>query len=443
MAGYIRGKVECNFTNKDLNYNCQNAFKVLYDFFTSHPQYTLIALQYGATNGPATAGAGAGTGFADPFNQGGNSFGNNAFFVVRQNATLTRPYDVYHFFQWCGGSNLTRGSTFPTAPGTPAAIQSYPFGAPNSNNNASVGYQCVIGISGSGGTTGSVGNGFGNPWRGGMNALTGTLGIDIKAQVGPVWGPPAGGGTGMMIFPRSCDGPNGSFISKAENCICLLQGTTNDNRDWRMNVVADDDSFAVTLDNTDVGTNIIAFYSGPYVPRAGMASGSQANITPWVVMGDAVDALPWQLGNEQVWGDAAGSANRQGGIVGNTTGSVRSLCIDYPGVFLNDINMQPNNTLSSSVGAGGGAYYDEMQIPVGIFETTPSQICGYLGEIDFVRWVWNVSPGVRWDFNRTWFGQPGPAGLKLSVPWDGQNKTVPRSGTTRAGTTFIRPPVSI
>jgi len=213
----------------------------------------------------------------------------------------------------------------------------------------------------------------------------------------------------MMIFPRSCDGPNGSFISKAENCICMLQGTSNDNRDWRMSVVADDDSFAVTLDNTDVGTNIIAFYSGLYVPRGGMASGSQANITPWVVMADAVDTLPWQLGNEQVWGDAAGSANRQGGIIGNTTGSVRSLCIDYPGVF----------------------------------ETTPAQACGYLGEIDFVRWAWNVSPGVRWDFNRTWFGQPGPAGIKLSIPWDGQNRTVPRSGTTRSGVTFIRPPVSI
>jgi len=77
---------------------------------------------------------------------------------------------------------------------------------------------------------------------------------------------------------------------------------------------------------------------------------------------------------------------------------------------------------------------------VGIYETTPSQLCGYLGEVDFIRWMYNVSsPGVRWDFNRAIVGASGPTGVKLSLPWDGQNRTVPRSGTSRNGITFVRP----
>ena len=66
----------------------QTVFKNIYDFFSSHPNYTIIALQYGLTSSqlpsPATAtGAGTGTGYYDA----ASYFGYNAFFVTRANAT--------------------------------------------------------------------------------------------------------------------------------------------------------------------------------------------------------------------------------------------------------------------------------------------------------------------------------------------------------------------
>src|SRR5579863_5456949 len=204
MSGFIRGKIECYIANKDFNFNLQNGFKNLYDFFTSHPNYTLIALNYGATNGPASSAAGTGTGYADPNNSNGPNFptfGNNAWFVVRANATTIRPYDVFHYFQLGTEVNATRGLAYNQAPANPSLINGQTVVA-GSNNNGGLGYACAIGISGSGGpiggntitgpnitgfggsTSGSLGAGFGNPWRGSMNALTGTLGIDQKANGG-------------------------------------------------------------------------------------------------------------------------------------------------------------------------------------------------------------------------------------------------------------------
>jgi hypothetical protein len=491
MSGYVRGKIECYICNKNENYNVQNVFKNLYDFFTSHPNYTLIALNYGSTNGPASSGAGTGTGYVDAQTaSGGATFGNNAWFVVRANPTVARSFDVYHFFQWTGSLNSTNGQAWGTTNGQGNA--GYPGylngvssnGGPINQNYAYIGYQCAIGISGSGGpisgnqitgpgltgfggsSSGSLAAGFGNPWRGGMNALTGTLGIDVKCGNAPtnglngVWGaPPASGsygaGTGVMIFPRSNDGNTGAFQwgstggHFAENCACIVAGNANLTSDMRMHIVADDDSWVFWFDGQDTyaGSPCSFSYSGLYNPRNGLPYGQQATLTPYCVIMDGVDAMPWSTSNETVYGDIAGTSGRQGGIIGNLTASVRPLVMDLSAFFQTNTVFNPNSALSSSiggiggVGAGGGAYYDEYDIPVGIFEATPVQMSGYLGQIDFIRTVFNApSPMVRWDFNRLFItSSPSLGQTVYSIPWDSQNRTVPRSGISRAGITFVRP----
>lgn len=482
MGGFVRGRIESVFTNKNSNFNFQNVFTTLYQFFTSHPQYQLIALNYGGTSGPATTGAGTGVGFVDGTNfnltPATPTFGNNCWFVVRQNASVARPYDVFHLFQWTGANNGTggMGGGFGSAPGNPGLI----LGSSNTgNNNSHLGHACAIGISGSGGplggavitglgitgfggsTSGSLAQGFGNPWRGSMNALTGVLGIDQKANGGTngvngVWSAPPGSGSyasgsGIFVFPRS-NSEAGSFHFGsaaghfAENCGSVCRGNGNASSDVRMHIIADDDSWTCWIDtqDTNASTTIMSF-AGIYVPRSGLPSGSQSLITPYCcITTDA--ALPWSVSNESIYGDSAGTAQQQGGIIGNTTGSVKPLVMDQSAAFMVDYNYQPNYALTSSaggqggVGVGGGAFYDEFQIPVGIFETAPSNVCGYLGEIDFIRSMYNIStPGLRWDFQRTFVGSQTIQDRKYSIPWDSQNKTVPRMGTSRNGINFVRP----
>src|SRR5579884_134895 len=193
MSGLVRGKIECYLNTFSRNALQQACFKLMYDYFTSHPNYTLIALQYGSTtqvtNSPAGS-SGTGTGFYDQ----ANSFGYNAFFVVRSNATTTRPYDVYHMFQWSGAPNQG-GQSFGTAPGAPALVNG--SSQPVDGNHTFMGYAAAIGIGGTGESSLSPNNG--NPWKG----TTNNNGADTKPSTGPIWGAPAGGGTGVIIWPRS------------------------------------------------------------------------------------------------------------------------------------------------------------------------------------------------------------------------------------------------
>jgi len=450
MSGFVRGKVECFICNKDWNYNAQNFFKNLYDFFTSHPQYKLIALNYGATNGPAASGAGTGTGYCDQSTtNGGATFGNNAWFVVRANATTVRPFDVYHYFQWCGGSSLTRGATWNTSPAAPSLIHGLNNSSYNSAGAAGIGYQCAIGISGSGGTSGSLG---GNPWKGTTNAN----GADTKPSTPlPVWSAPTGGGTGVMIFPRSNDGDTGAFRASstvghyAENCMQIF-GTVSSapasNFDMRMHIIADDDSWVFWADPQDSLSSTVLTFSGIYVPRANQPVGAQSSIIPYMVVGGCADGgtnMPWaDHSSESIYGDIAGTQTQQGGIIGNTTASVRPVVIEKLWNFAcgasdtNGIYYNPNFAAFS----GSKGNYDEFDFAVGIFETTPQQISGYLGTLDFVRAAYNV-PGntPRWDFNRLFVGSQTVNDHKYSIPWDSQNFTFPRSGITRQGITFIRP----
>ena len=429
MSGAVRGKIECVINAANRSNDAQVYFKNLYDFFTSHPQYTLIALQYGALSPavPSGIGSGLGTNYYDV----SGSFGFNAWFVVRQNATLTRPFDVYHLVQWSGGSNLIVNSGFGTAGsvGAPGQINGQGAGASYPNSACScIGIQSVIGVGGIGGTTGSSGNG--NPWKGGMNALTGVLGIDTKAQTGPIWGAPPGGGTGVIIFPRSNDGPNGAFRTLAQNCAAISYFDL-DAMQQRMGIVGDDDSFVIFNDHSDNG-NYSIVYCGLYLSRSNAPA--SANPYPYMMLSMGNANLPLTFTDQSVYGDVAGTAAAQGGIAGTITASCASLQLDhFVNNFLGDINFWPDRQMF----AGGNAY-NEFPIWVGIFEQVPIQQSGWLGQLTFLKEMYNVPTNdTKSDFNRIFLGTTTVAQSKISAPWDNQNNTVPRSGASRAGVTFV------
>ena len=426
MSGLVRGRIECVVPSINVNLawqvNAQAMFKVLYDFFTSHPNYSLIASYYGVTsplvyNSPAGS-SGTGTGFWDET----KSFGFNAWFVVRQNATAARPYDVYHLFQWSGPTSYGAPS-FGSSTGTTALLLG--SNNPVNGNYAYVGHQAAIGIGGIGGSALSPSNG--NPWKGTTNAN----GADTKPASTSIWGAPSGGGTGVIIFPRSNDGPNGAFRQQTQNCGQVMNWGGGSGQQTRFHVVADDDSFVIATDFSDLGQYCMCV-SGIYQPRTSLT-------VPYsYLVIDTADALPFVYTAESVYGDVAGTATRQGGIVQVTTGSVGSMQLDHYSAFATDVNFWPNRQATPYT-------YDMLDIPVGIYEIglSGNSVSGLLGQMDFIREVFNVpTNGVTSDYARIFIGWNTIATTKYAVPWDKQGRTVPRSGTTRGGISFVAPSLS-
>jgi len=424
VSGLIRGRVECVVPGIAVNLawqvNAQACFKVLYDFFTSHPNYSLVASYYGVTsplvfNSP-TGGSGTGTGFWDE----AHSFGFNAFFVVRAKATAARPFDVYHLFQWGGPTNYGAPS-FGSSTGTTALI----MGNNGSSGQAAyLGHQAAIGIGGTGGSALSPGNG--NPWKGTTNAN----GTDTKPASTSIWGAPAGGGTGVIVFPRSCDSNWGSFRTQAQNCGQIMNWAGASGQQTRWHVVADDDSFVIAIDFSDQGLYCMS-YSGIYQPRTSISVAY-----PYLVI-DTADALPFVYTAESIYGDVAGTATRQGGIVQALTGSVAGLQLDHYSSFATDVNFWPNRQFATPT-------FDQLDVPVGIYEPSPGgSYSGMLGQIDFFREMYNVpTNAVSTDYSRIFVGGTAVATTKYAIPWDSQNKTVPRSGYQRQGVSFVGPALS-
>jgi len=418
MSGLIRGKIECVATT--LPQNRQNIvqimFKNMYDFFAAHPNYTLIALQYGNSTNlvPGSASSGTGTNYWDqPL-----SFGFNAFFVVRANATAARPFDVYYLIQWAGAPNVTANSGIGVAPGAPA-LSNGQSSIQGSNNEAGIIMQVAIGIGGSGGSALSPSNG--NPWKGTSNAN----GADTKATTGPVWGAPAGGGTGVIIFPRSNDN-FGAFHSLAQNG-GNIAFYGSEPAQARFHLIGDDDSWVFANDGADNGSYSITF-NGLYTPRTSLT------ITyPFCSVMSV--STPWTYTDESIYGDIAGTSNQQGGVVQLLSGTVAQMQLDHYSNFATDPNFWPNKQFASTT-------YDELTIPIGIYEAGTSQdnISGFLGQIDFVREMYNVpTNGVKSDYSRIFVGTTTLQSTHYSIPWDKETRTVPRSGNTRQGYSFTAP----
>ena len=416
MSGLVRGKIECVINAQGHNRDtvAQQAFKNLYDFFVSHPNYTMIALQYGSSstqvNGSTTSGTGVG------FYDQAVSFGYNAFFVVRANATVARPYDVYYLFQWAGATNQS-GLAIGTAPGAPALGNGF-SGYNNNTTYAGVSYQVAIGIGGSGGSALSPSNG--NPWKGSSS----NNGTDTKPTTGPIFGAPAGGGTGVIIFPRSNDNVGGHRLLTQNQGVIMWWNT--EPIQVRMHVIADDDNFVIA---TDIGDNesYSLSYSGLYTPRTSLSP-----TYPFCTL-MAVNALPFNYTNTTVYGDTAGTSNLQGGIVQVLSGTVAQLQLDHLTNFAQGADYWPNRQFNTTM-------FDELTIPIGIYEVGQANVSGYLGQIDFIREMYNVpTNAVKSDYSRIFLGSTTLAATKYSVPWDKETKTVPRSGNTRQGYSFVAP----
>jgi len=395
-------------------------FTNLYNFFSTHPNYTLIALQYGSTlNVPGSTSSGTGPNYYDS----PSSFGSSAFFVVRANATAARPYDVYHLFQWSGSNGDNVNFSFNASPGNPGLL--------NGSSASGVGHACAIGIGGTGGSALSTSNG--NPWKGTQNGN----GADTKS-VTNVWGPPPAGGTGVIIFPRSNSGATGAFrVSSAlghygENCSELASFGNTTLQSCRMGIAADDDSFAIFWDPNN-SNNWYMGYSGLYIPRPNVPSPPY----PYCCIESSV-SLPFSYGDTSTYGDIAGNASQQGGVACPFTGSVASMQLDYLGNTFMYNNANPSDTNFWPDHQMPGLLYNEWQIPMGIYEVAPEQRSGFLGHIDFVRYMFNVpTADVKSDYSRIFLGSSTLVSIKCSVPWDSQNNTVPGTGTTRPGVTFV------
>jgi hypothetical protein len=439
MSGLVRGKIECVLAPINRQDQTQEFFTNLYSFFSNHPNYTVIALQYGssAANLPNSTSSGTGTNY---YNQA-NSFGYNAFFVVRANATAARPYDVYYLFQW-GGSPTQVGTSYElgASPGNPALAAGYAYGNAVNGVGGNTNYttlivQAAIGIGGTGGSSLSPNNG--NPWKGTSNVN----GADTKsaaaiAGAGPVWGAPSGGGTGVMIFPRSCDGAQGTTTIAGTYAHLaqdggLIYALDIDTQQTRMSIVGDDDSWCLMVDYTDNG-NYYMIYSGLYVPRPNTQN-VELNY-PFVCLW-AYQTLPMPFGVNNQYAPPTSSDQYMGGICNSVSGTVNSVSIDhYANNFVVDTNFNPDHQMANL-----GTVYNEWPIWVGQFENYGgTQLTGYLGQIVFIKEMYNVNTNdTKSDFSRIFIGSTTLAQSKVSVPWDSQNNTVPRSGTTVAGVTFV------
>jgi hypothetical protein len=337
------------------------------------------------------------------------------------NATAARPFDVYHFFQFGGAANITSTSQIGQGGGAPGLMS--PGGTTSFNgstNYSGVMYQCAIGIGGTGGSSLSVNNG--NPWKGTQNVN----GSDTKSQTS-VWGAPSGGGTGVMIFPRSNDSSNGTYRTVTQLGVQASWHTTGQQRHG---IVADDDSFVFFIDTSD-NSNYSMLFSGIYNPRPNIA---YAITYPFCVVSTGAPNLPLDFLLENVYGDASGASNNQGGICGVLTGSVASCQLDHwVGNFVIDSNYNPDHQLAAL-----GTVYNEWPIMCGIFEQFPIQQSGYLGQISFIREAFNIPVNdTTANFSRIFLGTTTAAQSKISAPWDSQNNTVPRSGNTLGGVTFV------
>lgn len=424
MSGQVRGKIECAISAINRQDSAQVYFKNIYDFFSSHPNYTLIALQYGLTgsNLPNSTTSGTGTNYYDQ----ALSFGYNAFFVTRANATAARPFDIYYLFQWGGSNNQTGANTIIGAtigPGNPALAAGTQIPFDGNHNCAFV--QAAIGIGGTGGSTLSPNNG--NPWKGTQNGN----GLDTKSTLN-VWGAPPGGGTGAMVFPRSNNGNSpsnqqvGTHQSIRQNG-SIIFSSNSDTNPVRQNIVGDDDSWCLFVDFSDNG-NYFFIYNGLFVPRPNTGQ----NIPYPFCSIASYNNIPIPFTDQSIYGAVAGNDTQSGGIAMPSTGSVGQLQIDVPvNNWLSDANYNPDRQIA-------GTAYDEWPVWVGPFEPWPNPLSGYLGQIHFMKLMYNVPTNdTKTDFSRIFIGSTTLAAQKWSVPWDAQNNTVPRSGASRSGVTFV------
>jgi hypothetical protein len=168
-------------------------------------------------------------------------------------------------------------------------------------------------------------------------------------------------------------------------------------------------------------------YVGAYQPLSSSyfvtSSGGNAQM-PMVMHSNYNNAYPLLVGS--TYGDLAGNASTNGGIVGPNTGSaeVRFLRTDRYGTNLMvATSLEPNPQFNP-------AAFDEFKIPLIMFE---SPGLGHVGYFDLITEVFNIPVhSTNADLTRASFGAGG-GNVNIVTPWSG---SAPASTSTQGGRQF-------
>lgn len=386
MAGTIRGRIECFTDEGGLGNNegamAQVCFKNLYDVFDSHPNATLVALQYGSgTFTGFTTGTGGGTDYYD----GAAPFEDNAFAVFRMETSALRAFPYYVLIQWTAFNGLG------DPPGDPAA-----------DHGAGTGNDGYVGISFAVGEGGDE-----NPWNGTTNAD----GTDTKGD--PVWAVPSGG-TRVHVWPRDNNPGRPSEDTQKRLLWDIL--------DWnvvglnRHHFIMDDDSLWLLNDQGDNNDWRVTYF-GLYTPRP--------ELTPSYPLTLVADI---NLPIDESGGLNEGAHEMSVLHPGDVSEGVKLIRFSrVPDLFTDQ--RQPNDLLSP-------AQFDEFGFQMfgeeGIFK-------GYFGVLDSMREIYGVASGdTNAALTTAFFGGTSTNSIKAAVPWDGS--TTPGTGATRGGVDFTRTP---
>lgn len=409
MAGALYGYVDCYANTGNVNNNAQEIFKNIYDFFVFLETQNVVTIR-ARYNGDS----GTGVDFWD----GGNPFRTHAFFLVEWRTGATSPANG----SYAGTRNepfyllvqFYRADQVSPFTGAGGGLPGLFFGssAGGLSSTAGVGFQMAVGVGGDL-----------NPWNG-------TLVLGGAAKGTPVWKNPTGG-TGRFVFPRSNTSNvvsgTGATPTHGTNQQNLCPGwyRSSGGTPTRYHMFADHDGFSFHPDGA-AGANLYgSFYSGVYLPRAGIT-----NNYPYVMLQENGVSSQIPMGTSSLYGDYLGSnSNIQGGLAFPPYGpEVRGMNLARIDEFATGSLIQPNKLFSPST-------HDEMPITLGVAD----YFGGLAGSLLWLREVQNVTNlETSSDQRRIVLGSNATVtNQKLTTPWN--NTVTHGANTTRLGTMAALP----
>jgi len=392
MGGQRRGVVDALLTYSGSGQNMtQEVFKRLYDALQAHPNWTLIALNYGDS--------GTGTDYHD----GANPFGENAFMVYRWAVSAARAYTVEMLIQWSYGSNSLE--THPDA--APARIKGS-LGSTGPN----IGVAFCIARDTNGGD------------ESGWNGTTNADGTDTKGT--PVWEHSAGGS--LQIYPRS-NNAGGNYATNRENMMELYQDSSGGwTQDHRWSCVFDDDNifFRIRADSSGFTKQVMG--AGIYTPMSGTSSPLDRPFFAFDATGSGSSGDGFI--EEEQYGSLAGNAGQEGGVAAPGNGNVLNATFEKSTYFLNTLK-QPNPHYAPAT------QYDSFDFRIGSDDSDggPQGFLGWVNDGFFLTTIERPNESVRADLSML-VSTADDVGTAegLETPWDGA--TTPGSTATRDGVLF-------
>ena len=309
--------------------------------------------------------------------------GNNAWSCYR---FLSASTPFYMFLQATGLSNA---NNFGTAPGNPGMVD---------------GSSAVSGV----GVAFAMHSDGGNPWNGSVARS----GSDFKRS--PVW--VTGSDGGVFVWPRT-NSPGGFNSPNRENTIgipgsqALVQ--TNPAFGCRLWAVCDEDHILFGSDYDSTG-QVRPLFFGKYTPRPDLPEEIKLKF-PYVCLrsGQSLDA---SFPTAQAYGFTTSgflNVSYDGGVAHpySILSGTRSVTIAAFSTF-STTTYQPSLLTTNS---GSSATFDEFPLFIGLNE---SGMAGYLGYIDWIRYIWGPMTGDRnIAGNRVYMGSVTALTNRISVPW--------------------------